>query len=887
MTAITEQPLSGSKKRIRLPGYGTHNSRKSAQEERWIPTVCHMCYNSCSIQVLVRDGVAAAIEGLPGGHPNNGKMCAKGKSALAGVYSPRRVTKPLKRTNPEKGIDVDPKWEEISWKEALDIITTKLNQVRQNNPNGLGINTFDWPAATPFLRAFLTGFGGGHYGGTVPLSQNMFCGRGVHPVALMMSGSADQQPDLNFCKYLLIVGGGFGTGTGTHAMHMAKALAEARVKRSMKMVVVDPCRTSSGARADEWIPIVPGTDAAFCLSLTNVLINELGIYDKEFLRTFTNSPYLIRPNGHYARDPLTNKPLILSQSQEIAVPYDSIDPKDTVLEGQTEVNGEPVLTAFTLLRNHVKQYTPEHVSQITKVPASTIRRIASEFGQAAQIGATVEIDGVTLPLRPASIHWYRGVGQHQHGLLNGWATAMVAMTVGSVDVPGGHCGTETTGPWGLPTTEHDGLLTPANPFTMESSLPPRKAHFDPHDPSQKGLFPVTISTSSIGGMTLRMPEQFKLDFDLDFFICARSNPMKAAGDPNETAEILKKIGFQLSFVQHHEETSQFADVILPDTHYLERLVPFAFDPYNTFAHTPGPEEKEWYFGLQQPVIKPMGEARHWVEVLWELAHRLDFAEDFYKSLSVSMQLDPAHATKSGKQYTYEEFADLWLRSWCGEEHGLAYFREHGWASAPVKRQVKDRYPRMFHKGRIPMYLEHWLGAGEDIREEVKRTGITWGDMSDYQPLVSYRPCWASEEGSDEFAFYLESPKVGFLTLNSSTIKNPHLQELAWAMGEIFNLGIHPVAAQKYGIETGDLVEIESANGRKTIIVARVTTDVHPNVVSAPGNVAKVLSPDEKEQIGQGVHLNSFIPYQLERIDMVSGALDACVKVRIRKVSDKS
>jgi len=160
-------------------------------------------------------------------------------------------------------------------------------------------------------------------------------------------------------------------------------------------------------------------------------------------------------------------------------------------------------------------------------------------------------------------------------------------------------------------------------------------------------------------------------------------------------------------------------------------------------------------------------------------------------------------------------------------------------------------------------------------------------MSDYQPLVSYRPCWASEEGSDEFAFYLESPKVGFLTLNSSTIKNPHLQELAWAMGEIFNLGIHPVAAQKYGIETGDLVEIESANGRKTIIVARVTTDVHPNVVSAPGNVAKVLSPDEKEQIGQGVHLNSFIPYQLERIDMVSGALDACVKVRIRKVSDKS
>ena len=887
MTAVLQQAETHKiSDRKRLPGYGAHSVRSLASSERWVPTVCSMCYNSCSVQLLVRDGVATAIEGLPGGPPNYGKMCAKGKSALAGLYSPTRVTKPLKRTNPEKGIDVDPKWQEISWDEALEIITKKFKELRKENPDGLGINTFDWPAGTPYIRAFISGFGGGQYGGTVPLSQNMFCGRGVHPVALMLSGSADQQPDFNYCNYLLVIGGGYGTGTGTHAMHMAKGLAEARVNNGMKMVVVDPCKTSAGGRADEWIPIVPGTDAAFCLSLMDVLVNELGIYDEEFLRRYTNGSYLIRPNGHYARDRETNEPLVLSEAQEIPLPYDSVDADDMVLEGESEVAGEHVRTAFVLLGEHLSRYSPEYAAQITKVSASTIRRIARELGSAARIGATIDIDGATLPLRPVSVNWYRGLGQHQHGLHNGWAAAMVAAVLGAIDVPGGHCGTETTGPWGLPTAGQDGLISVANPFSMHSSLPLKKAEFNPHDPSFKGMFPITISTSSMGGMTLRTPEKFNLDFDLDIFVCVRSNPMKAAGDPEETAEILKKIPFQLSFVQHHEETSQFADVVLPDTHYLERLVPFALDSYSAFAHAPAPEDAEWHFALQQPVVKPMGEARHWVEVLWELAHSIGFAEDFYTALNLSLQLSAEHRMKRGQAYTYDQFSDLWLKDRCGNKHGIEYFKQWGWASAPRKRQVKDRYPRVFHNGRIPLYLEHWLTAGEDVKAQVEKHGVPWGNLSDYEPLVSYRPCWASTEGGEQFPLYLHSPKVGFLTLNTSTIKNPHLQEISWAMGEIYNAAIHPMVADRLGIETGDLIEIVSANGKKARTRARVSKDVHPDVISAPGNVAKVLTPDEKEVLGEGVHLNSFIPYRLERIDMVSGALDACVKVRVSRIDSK-
>jgi len=788
----------------------------------------------------------------------------------------------------QKGLGVDPGWEEISWEEALDTIAERLRELRQRNPRGLAMNTFDWPAATNFVRAFVSAFGGGEYGGAIPTPQSMFCGNGVHPISYMLNGSEDHQPDLSYCDYLLVLGGGFGTGTGTHAMHMATDLADARVKRGMKMVVVDPCRNSSGMRASEWVPILPGTDAAFCLGVANVLINDLGIFDEGFLCAYTNAPYLITPDGHYARDTDTSKPLVLSRSKETAVPFDSVEPEDIVLQGESEVGGGTVKTAFVLLREHLRSYTPEYVAGVTTVSARAIRRIAKGFGESARIGAMTVVDGVELPLRPACAIWYRGLGQHQHGLSNAWSAAMLNIIVGAVDVPGGSCHSGATVPEGLPKESSDGLILPGNPYlSMRKSLPPKEAQFDPDDPDLAGMFPVAHTSNVMGALSLKSPEVNRSNYKLEVWICSRNNPIKAGGDPEETAEMLKKIPFQVSFAQLHEETSEFADILLPDTHFLERLVPFAYNSYSSFAHAPAPSDTQWTFSIQQPVVRPMGESRHWVQVLWELARRVGFQDDFYSALNVTMGLGPEHRLNPGQQYSYEEFCDRWMRSLVGEKYDLEYFKEHGWAPSPVKREVKHRYPRVFHKGRIPMYLEHWLTGGESVKSVVEEMELSWGDTSDFTPLVSYKPCWASQQGGADCPLYLVSPKVGFLTLNTSTIKNPQLQDLAWSMGEIFNAGIHPTVAERLGISTGDLIEIETSNGKKTTIEARVTPDVHPQVISAPGNAAKVLSPDGKAVAGQGVHLNSFLSYRIERVDMLSGAFDACVKVRIKKVENRS
>ena len=93
-----------------------------ATNSKSVPTACGMCYVGCGIRVQVENGVAVNIEGNPESPQNRGKMCAKGKAGIMNLYNPHRVKVPLKRTNPEKGLNVDPGWQEISWDEALDTI---------------------------------------------------------------------------------------------------------------------------------------------------------------------------------------------------------------------------------------------------------------------------------------------------------------------------------------------------------------------------------------------------------------------------------------------------------------------------------------------------------------------------------------------------------------------------------------------------------------------------------------------------------------------------------------------------------------------------------------------------------------------------------------------
>lgn len=113
------------------------------KDDVWLHSVCEMCHGMCGILVHRVDGVVVDIKGDPDCPNSRGKICAKGASGIMGLYDPHRLKTPLKRTNPEKGLGVDPGWTPISWDEALDILQDKLTKIMKEDPRKLTITSFD------------------------------------------------------------------------------------------------------------------------------------------------------------------------------------------------------------------------------------------------------------------------------------------------------------------------------------------------------------------------------------------------------------------------------------------------------------------------------------------------------------------------------------------------------------------------------------------------------------------------------------------------------------------------------------------------------------------------------------------------------------------------
>src|SRR3989304_4059814 len=121
-------------------------------QDEWIPSACGQCYNSCGLMGHVVNGVLVKLEGQKDNPQNLGKLCAKGIAQIMALYNPWRVKVPLKRTNREKGIGIDPGWMEITWEEALQTITEKLKKIREDDPRKLIISSFDQIALSYFIR---------------------------------------------------------------------------------------------------------------------------------------------------------------------------------------------------------------------------------------------------------------------------------------------------------------------------------------------------------------------------------------------------------------------------------------------------------------------------------------------------------------------------------------------------------------------------------------------------------------------------------------------------------------------------------------------------------------------------------------------------------------
>ncbi len=839
--------------------------KATMRDDVWLPSSCDLCSTRCGLMVHRVDGVMVRIEGDPNCPLNEGRLCAKGNSTLIAAYSPHRVTYPLKRTNPEKGIGVDPRWKRITWEEALDIAVARLKALREDNPQKLLFSSKDSAVTDQIASAWASAFGGRQ-----TLTSTFAPGPGKHVMTYPITGTFQQGVDLAHCRYLILWGNQLGFGTQKGANLFSREMADARA-RGLRLVVVDPVLNQAAAKADDWIPIRPGTDAAFALALVNLLLNDLGVYDAEFLKHHSNGAYLIGPDGLYVRDQRTGKPLVWDIQAAQARPYD--EAAEPSLEGELTVNGVRCQPSFQLVREHVKRYTPEYAESITTVPAATIRRLAKEYGEAASIGSTIVLEGRQLPFRPAASLAFSGVVRHAHSALNGWSVQLLNVIIGNVYVPGGTWGFNLVGPHGMwgPESDPDGMLMPPPPVSHGINAYTHQVKA-PDGLGCRELFPLGNGTNAM--FLVNMGDEARrrrLAPEPEVMINCRSNFMLLSSNREQMAEVLKRLSFIICFAQEVDEVGEFADLVLPDTHQLERLVLFPNDWYTSI-----PSSADFMWRVQVPTVEPPGEARMWRDVLLELAHRLGFTAKLNTLLNSKLGLQGPLRLDADTRYAYEEIADRWSRSLLGPEHGLEWMQKQ--VNVRVKRKVDELYPLPVMKARIPLYHEIAKRRGEEVKAVTAELGIPW-DVSDYQPIPDWKPEPAFSQPDPDYDLVAVSYKFPFHA-HSVTPNNPWLQELTERHRYGYNVLINPVTAARKGIKNGDLICIESTTG-KVRGRAKIIEGIHPEAVAIGGSFGSWATGKPVAR-GKGIHFGALLPQAADRIDHVSGQVDGCIRVKVTK-----
>lgn len=271
-----------------------------------------MCFNRCGMIARVQNGRVIKLDPNPKFLKSRGMICARGNAAIAHIYDPDRLKTPLLR----KGARGEGKWQQLTWDQALDHCAEQFSRIAEKYTRCGIMFSPGSDMQSQFLIRFAEVFGS--YNIT---SHETLCLISNHRAYLDTFGETPY-PDVLYTKYIIISGANPYEAIITPD---TMDLMEAR-KNGCKIVVLDPRYTKTAALADEWHSIRPGTDMAFFLALSHVIIHER-LYDEDF------ATRMLHGLEEYAR--------------------------------------------------HVLEYTPEWAAAETGIPAEDIRRIAREIAAAA------------------------------------------------------------------------------------------------------------------------------------------------------------------------------------------------------------------------------------------------------------------------------------------------------------------------------------------------------------------------------------------------------------------------------------------------------------------------------------------------------------------------
>ncbi|MFZ8944401.1 MAG: molybdopterin oxidoreductase family protein [Paracoccaceae bacterium] len=592
-------------------------------------TTCYMCACRCGINVHLKDGQVAYIEGNRDHPVNQGVLCAKGSAGIMQVNAPSRLRAPLKRVGPRGSGE----FEEISWEDAQSLAVSWLKPIRDENPEKLAFFT-GRDQSQSFTSFWAQNFGTPNYA-----AHGGFCSVNMAAAGIYTMGGAFWefgQPDWDHTKLFMIFGVAEDHDSNPIKMGIGKIKA-----RGAKIIGVNPIRTGYNAVADEWVGITPGTDGLFILSLIHELL-KAGKIDLHYLAQYTNAPVLIdAETGLLMRDK-EGKLLVMDRLKGEPVPFDQSGVKPD-LNGIFQRDGKTHHTVFHAMvdRYLSTDYAPEAVSDRVGIPAGRIRAIAAELARVA-FEEAFEIDQEwtdfrgevhsKMTARPVSMHAMRGISAHSNGFQTCRALHVLQILLGTVEVPGGfrfkppypkpaevhpkpHCKVTPGAPLDGP---HLGFVHGPDDLALKTDGTPARIDkaFSWENPmSAHGLMHMVISNAYAG-------DPYKID-TLFMYMANMSwnSSMNTKGvidmltDKDESGEyVIPRIIYSDAY---SSEMVAYADLILPDTTYLER------HDCISLLDRPICEADAAADAIRWPVIEPDRNVRGFQSVLCDLGARLN------------------------------------------------------------------------------------------------------------------------------------------------------------------------------------------------------------------------------------------------------------------------
>lgn len=763
--------------------------------EKKVPILCRMCAQTCPAFAIVDQGKVVRIENNPVNQ--YAKVCGRGRAGIGALYSQDRIKTPLIRDG-ERG---EGKFRQASWDEALNKVAEKINGLKAKNSIEKLYYLYRYTSAPTYDKAFFHLLGTPNiidYADTcwtsTVFAQNMIFGKG---------GAGAFTSDWGNAKYGVFIGknpAGSVIGYGWSGL-VSKAQLNA-----VPFTIVDPRRPSElGQAYAQWLPIRPGTDTAFLLSVMKYLVEHNKVNIKAIKQT-TNADQLIdkhsmQPFGeskdYWVYDLKQNQVVQQSNAQEAA------------LEGEFEYQNQTLVPAWQVWRDSLLALDENKLFAESGISKEQVQSVADRLADAMP-HCFVELG-------------YR-FSRHSSDMRAQLAAIQLNLLLGTFNQKGGILANRNAALGGAPIQVPD---PKAQSFT---------AWYQENRPDYWGLHGTSHRALVAKAFHEQMPKAPEMLF------LWGNNLLGGAAGGNDIEMMLRKIPSIVGVSPFWNDTLMYADVILPDCTYLERDEPLGAD-FKTLVPV---------IGVHKKAIDPLFESKPGDWILAQLAKRV-LSETEYQTYFADLE---KNGFETFKQNQFAGVTGLSLLDKASFPQSLADLEaQGGWSGERGDTKLTSIAPT----GRFELYSTQLAKIYKDYSQEKDESLRQHASPLNHQ----LPPLWLQqtrELGKDEFV-----PVTGFSPLGSFTgaqARNNGLLHFLQQEMHFSDVLMNRKRAEKLGLQSGDKVRLWSLDDKadEQIATLQLTEILHPDAIFSyycGGNGR--FGPKEKLHLAaqSGINVNQF------------------------------